>query len=233
MIARFRRAARRLLQPGLRLGAVALTRPISSEFGFDRGLPVDRYYIETFLREHAADVRGRTLEVGDDAYSRRFGGDRAHRRETVHIDPAEPATFHGDITQPGILPEGVFDCIVFTQTLHLIYDMATAIDRLHAALKPGGVLLITVPGISPIAGDRWGENWFWSLTPASLRRLCDDRFGALQALIGCHGNVLSATAFLYGLATHELSAAQLDAFDPRYPVVVTARVQRPIAHEAS
>jgi len=37
---------------------------------------------------------------------------------------------------------------VFTQTLHLIYDVRSAIRTLHRVLKPGGVLLATFPGIS-------------------------------------------------------------------------------------
>lgn len=233
MIAKARTIARRLRRLGTDYGAFARTTPFSTSFGFDRGLPVDRYYIERFLREHAADIRGRTLEVGDDAYTRQFGGEHAYPRDTIHIDPAEPATFHGDLTQPGVLPEGAFDCIVFTQTLHLIYDMRLAMRRLHDALKPGGVLLLTVPGISPIAADRWGETWFWSLTPDSLGRLCDEPFGSGQTQIGCHGNVFSATAFLYGLAMHELSAGQLDTFDPRYPVIVTARAERAIAQRSN
>jgi hypothetical protein len=35
---------------------------------------LDRYYIEAFLGRHAADIRGRTLEIGDDTYTLRFGG---------------------------------------------------------------------------------------------------------------------------------------------------------------
>ena len=38
-------------------------------------------------------------------------------------------------------PENTFDCIVLTQTLHLIYDVRLAIERLRRALAPGGVLL--------------------------------------------------------------------------------------------
>jgi hypothetical protein len=52
------------------------TAPVSRNFGYDRGLPVDRYYIEGFLDRHKSDVRGHVLEVGDDSYTRRYGGDR-------------------------------------------------------------------------------------------------------------------------------------------------------------
>jgi hypothetical protein len=39
--------------------------PLSRCFGFDRGKPVDRYYIENFLASRAGDVRGRVLEIAD------------------------------------------------------------------------------------------------------------------------------------------------------------------------
>src|ERR687895_460818 len=60
----------------LRLGSLRRVTPISRNYGFDRGTPIDRHYIERFLTRHAGDVRGRVLEVGDDEYTRRFGGER-------------------------------------------------------------------------------------------------------------------------------------------------------------
>jgi SAM-dependent methyltransferase len=209
-----------------RFGIFGRTEPLSTEFGFDRGLPIDRYYIESFLRARSADIRGRTLEVGDDAYTREFGAERAEQRDTIHIDPAVPATFHGDLTMPGVLPSEAFDCIVLTQTLHLVYDMRLAVARLQDSLKPGGTLLITVPGITPIAEDQWGKDWYWSLTPRSLLRLLNAEFGAGQTTINCFGNVFAASAFLYGLASEEVTKSRLDHLDPRYPVIVGGRAIR-------
>lgn len=59
--------------------------PLTSDWGFSRGLPVDRPYIEAFLERHAADIRGRVLEVGDDSYTRRFGGERVTQRDVLDI----------------------------------------------------------------------------------------------------------------------------------------------------
>lgn len=221
-----KRLGAHMLRRRSRFGVFARTTPISINFGFDRGLPIDRYYIERFLRTHSADIFGHTLEVGDDAYTRTFGGDRTERRDTIHIDPTEPATFHGDLTIPGVLPSGAFDCVVVTQTLHLVYDMPLALARLHDALKPGGTLLMTAPGITPIAADQWGKDWYWSLTPRSLLRLLNDQFGEGRTTISCFGNVFAASAFLYGLATHEVSRKWLDELDPRYPVILGARTIR-------
>jgi glycosyltransferase involved in cell wall biosynthesis len=61
-------------------GDLGSTRPISLDFGFDRGTPVDRYYVEGFLARHASDIRGRVLEIGDASYSRRFGAPPSRSR---------------------------------------------------------------------------------------------------------------------------------------------------------
>ena len=52
---------------------LARLQPLSRVWGFDRGLPIDRYYIERFLAANARSIRGRILEVADDHYTRRFG----------------------------------------------------------------------------------------------------------------------------------------------------------------
>jgi len=48
-------------------------RPISDCYGYDRGTPVDRIYIEAFLDRHCDDIRGHGAEVKTDGYLRRFG----------------------------------------------------------------------------------------------------------------------------------------------------------------
>lgn len=220
-----RRVRRRL---GLRpdFGHLDVTEPVSRNFGFDRGTPVDRYYIDRFLRGQRHCIVGRTLEIGDDSYTVEHGGTAVTQRDVLHIDPAFPATFHGDLSQAGVLPAESFDCAIVTQTLHLIYDMPAAVAQLHAALRPGGTLLVTSPGISQIADDVWGKTWYWSLTPASLTRMLDDAFGTGRASVSCYGNVFAATALLQGFAVEELPRRKLDVIDTLYPVIVAAAVSR-------
>ena len=208
----------------LKIGAAARTTPLCPNFGFSRGTPVDRYYIERFLAAHRSDIRGRVLEVGDDAYSRRFGGEQISRQDVLHVDPnAAGATIIGDLAQPGVLPKGAFDCIVLTQTLHLIYDLAAAIGQVRSALRPGGVALITVPGITSIDRGEWKDSWYWSLTERSLQRLLGDAFEPGKVEVASHGNLFAATAFLHGAALEEIAAAKLNLRDAAYPVIVTGR----------
>jgi glycosyltransferase involved in cell wall biosynthesis len=210
----------------VRFGDLGSVEPISRDFGFDRGTPIDRYYIERFLERHASEIVGRVLEIGGDDYTRRFGGAHVTRAEVLHVRPGNPrATIVGDLTDPAVLPSSAFDCIVLTQTLHLIYDVRAAVSQLYRALAPDGVVLVTAPGISQIDRGEWGSSWFWSFTTSSLERLFAECFGA-DVLVEHHGNVFAATAFLQGLAVEEVDTAKLDPLDKSYPVIVAARARR-------
>jgi hypothetical protein len=52
-------------------------------------------------------------------------------------------------------------------------------------------------------------------------------FPAGMVAVESHGNVLTASAFLYGMAAEELKPGELDARDPDYQVVITVRATRP------
>lgn len=208
----------------VRFGSFRRVTPISTAFGFDRGQPVDRHYIEDFLGRHAADVRGRVVEIGDDAYTRRFGHDRVTRRDVLHVSADNPqATIVADLADAGHVPSDAFDCVIVTQTLHLIYDMPAAVRTLQRILRPGGVCLATVPGISQVDKGAWQATWFWSLTGAAAARLFGDAFGPGAVQVESHGNVLAACAFLQGLASSELHPEELAHRDPSYPVIVAVR----------
>jgi SAM-dependent methyltransferase len=208
-------------------GDLGTTRPISRDFGWDRGKPIDRYYVERFLAERADDIVGRVLEIGDDAYSRQFGGANVTRQDVLHVDPDHAkATLLGDLTVPGVLPEEAFDCIVLTQTLELIFELHTAVGHLYAALKPGGVLLLTVPGISQIDRLEWGSRWCWSFTATSIRRLFGEAFPPEAMRVESHGNVFASIAFLTGAVVEEVDVRNLDVHDPAYPLVLTLRAEK-------
>ncbi len=232
-----RRILRRL-RPGSKprpgrvdFGDLRATRPISSHFGFERGLPVDRWYIERFLGAHAVDIRGRVLEAGDAAYTRRFGGARVTRSDVLHVVADAPgATIIGDLADAPQIPDGIFDCIVLTQTLHLVYDVRAAISTIRRILAPGGVVLLTVPGISQIDTGEWRDTWYWGFTERSVRRLFSEAFGDDELEVEAVGNVLAAVSFLEGIASEELRPAELAANDRSYPVCILVRAtKRPSA----
>ena len=197
-------------------------KPISTVFGFDRGTPVDRLYIDRFLAENARHISGRVLEVGDSACSKKFGGERVSAYEVLHAVPGNrAATIVGDLTDSTTLPENHVDCFICTQTFNFIFEVEKAIAGAHHLLKPGGVLLATVSGISQISRydmDRWGD--YWRFTTASIEKLFEPVFkGSVE--IATFGNALAATALLQGIAVEDLPDGELlNEIDPDYQVVI-------------
>lgn len=211
----------------LNLGDLRRIEPISRSFGLERGQPVDRLYIELFLARHQADIAGRVLEIGDDRYTRQYGGGRVSSTDVLDFQTDNPhATIYGDLTK-GNLPAGRYDCLIVTQVLQFIYDLPAAVANLYRALAPRGVLLVTMPTVSQICRfdmDRWGD--YWRFTSASARRLLGDTFGPKHVAVESFGNVLAASAFLYGLAVEDLTDAELLSHDPDYELLVAARAVR-------
>ena len=226
------RAIKKLLRVGrpgvgaVRWADLRRTTPIGSGWGFDRGTPVDRDYIEEFLREHAVDISGHVLEVKDANYTHQFGEERVTQSAVLDVDAKNAnATIITDLNNAVELPSGVFDCIILTQTLHLIYEFRSAISHLERSLAPGGVLLLTVPGITRVPKSHDG-TWYWSFTRDSVERLLEEFFPPSLVEVSVSGNILAATAFLHGLAREELRKDELDVNDPEYPLVISARAQK-------
>lgn len=216
--------------PGkIQMGHFRRITPFSTDFGYDRGGPVDRYYIENFMARHSEKVRGRVLEIGENVYTVRFGGSRVRQSDILHIDNTNPkATFVGDLSNAPHLPGNSFDCIILTQTLHLIYHAKDALENCYRILKPGGTLLLTVPGISHIHHGEWGKYWMWSFTEASINKMLGEVFEKDSFTVQIHGNVLAATAFLWAMGAPELTKEQLEYTDPQYQLIITATATKSV-----
>jgi peptidoglycan/xylan/chitin deacetylase (PgdA/CDA1 family)/GT2 family glycosyltransferase/SAM-dependent methyltransferase len=217
-------AAPPLRTGGVDFGDLRRLQPISPDFGCDRGRPVDRWYIERFLAAHSADVQGRVLEVGERTYTRAFGGSRVTESDVLHVSQGDPeATIVADLARADHVPSDAFDCAIVTQTLQLVWDVAAAVRTLHRILKPGGVALVTLPGISQTYDSEWGSAWYWNFTDLSARRLFEDAFGAGNVRVDTHGNVLAAISFLHGIAQEELTRAELEHQGAGYHVTIAVR----------
>lgn len=216
----------------VRFGNLRRLTPISNSFGFDRGQPIDRYYIDDFLGRHAGTqehapgvIHGRVLEIGEAHYVARFGDPAAIEQvDVLDVSPDNPrATLVADLAHAPDVPSDAFDCVICTQTLLLIYDLHGAVRTLHRILKPGGTLLATVPGISQVCrpeGESWADHW--RFTTWSLRRLLEEAFEPQDVTVEAYGNVLTAAAFLYGLAAEDLKPSELDVHDPNYQLIIAA-----------
>jgi ubiquinone/menaquinone biosynthesis C-methylase UbiE len=132
-----------------------------------------------------------------------------------------------DLTTGAGVPDSAFDCVILTQTLHLIFDVPAAIRSLHRILKPGGTLLLTVPGtISQIERGEWRSTWYWGFTRLSLERLFAATFAEVRISISEYGNVLTSIAFLEGMVAEEFTPAELDHRDELYPLLLGLRATR-------
>ncbi len=221
---------RRNFQRPVFWGNLRRLEPKSRVFGYDRGnQSVARYYIDNFFAQHAADIFGEVLEIGDDTYARRHGNGLT-RLEVLNVDPGNPkATIVADLTIADNIASGSFDCLLLPQTLQCIYDVRSAIKNCKRILKARGVLLATISGISQISRydmDRWGE--YWRFTSKSTLLLFTEFFPETKVTVRSYGNILAAMSLLQGIASTELTKAELDHVDPDYEVLITIRAENDI-----
>src|SRR3954451_7688232 len=210
----FRQRLRRMTHPAW-LGSIRRTTPLSPTWGHDRGTPIDRYYIEQFLDHNRQDIHGRVLEIKDSSYTDRFGAG-VELSDVLDVDPSNPrATIVADLSRADQIPSDRYDCFVLTQTLQLIYDLNGAITHAARILRPGGVLLATLPGISRVE-RAYAEADYWRFTSASGAALFGAIFGPAQVSVRSYGNVLTAIAFLTGMAHEELSQPELETHDSHF-----------------
>jgi peptidoglycan/xylan/chitin deacetylase (PgdA/CDA1 family)/SAM-dependent methyltransferase len=208
-------------------GDLRRTDPVSRDWGYDRGIPIDRRYIDGFLAAHSSDVRGAVLEVQEDDFTLAFGGTRVTEHAILDIDPSnERATVLADLRSAPQLPSQAFDCIILTQTLHVLDDMAAALGECYRILKPGGVLLATLPSASRVCLEYGEDGDLWRMTPAGARALFQSAFAPADTSYDAFGNVLTNTAFLHGLACAELTDAEFEARDPYFPALTGVRAKK-------
>jgi SAM-dependent methyltransferase len=207
-----------------KLGDLRRVTPIDPNWGFERGTPIDRVYVERFVGAHARDIRGRVLEIAAPDYTTRFGSG-VERVDVLMATEGNPeATIVGDLADAPHIADDTFDCAIVTQTLQFVYDTRAALGTLQRVLAPGGVLLATVPGltkISRIEDEQFGE--WWHFTGRSIRRLTEEAFGVGNVDVETFGNVLATAGFLYGLAASDLDPEEIEVHDPLYEVVIGVR----------
>lgn len=197
---------------------LAPIEPLNRKFGFSRGTPVDRFYMESWLENNKELIRGDVLEIAEDTYTKRFGGSDVISH-ILHVSLEQEGFIKGNLETGEGITEDSMDCIILTQTIPFIYGCDKVIANLYKMLRRGGNALITTGGISQISRydmDRWGH--FWSLTTASLKRLIEESAFGENYEITVYGNVKAACALLYGLAAEELKTEELEYVDEDYPV---------------
>jgi hypothetical protein len=201
-----------------RWGNLRRTVPFSATFGFERGTPLDRYYLHCFLDLHRRLITGRVLEVQNSSYTHRFGIGVADAH-TFDIRPDFSPTYRCDFARCGdVIADASYDCLLLPNTLPHLKELEPSLAHAWRIVRPGGAILASAAGLLPLTGD---VPEYWRFTPDGWReRLATAWPGAAIDVEG-HGNALTSVAAQLGLAHEELSRRELDVHDPRYPVLTT------------
>lgn len=204
-------------------------KPLSAHYGTERGTPIDRYYVDQFVRRHSDDLRGIALEVGGANYLTRFGGRRSLTAiDVLDIDPGnDAATVIGDLRRLDAIADGAYDCVLLVQVLSFIDDVVAAVAEAARIVRPGGTLLVTVPGMAPLDPEAPPGLESWRFTKNSLHFLFRAHFDDRDLEITSWGNVRAGVGIWVGMAQEDFRARDLDPVDERYPCVLTVRAVKP------
>ncbi|MCG8649708.1 MAG: class I SAM-dependent methyltransferase [Pirellulales bacterium] len=200
-------------------------KPVSRRWGFERGTAISRYMIDRFIEANRADITGVVLEIKNRRYTDGFGHG-VTEADVLDVDSSNSdANVITDLATADVVESNRYDCFILTETLQFVYDLPSAIAHAHRILKPGGVLLVSVPNTGP-ADDELFHTDYWRLTGLACERLFGDVFGKDQVQVELYGNFATCVAGLSGLAAEELDQETLDSVDPKYTQGVFVRAQK-------
>lgn len=103
-------------------------------------------------------------------------------------------------------------------------ELDLALAHARRIVRPGGTILASAAGLLPLTGD---VPDYWRLSPDGWRERLGTAWPSATLEIDGHGNSLAAVAAQLGLALEELTGAELDVHDPRYPVLTTIACRTP------
>jgi SAM-dependent methyltransferase len=200
-------------------------KPLSSKFGFDRGMPIDRYWIEDFLYKNSNLIKGHCLEIGDSSYTKMFGKRKVSKTDVLDIDIKNPkANIYGDIRNlKKLIEDESYDCIILTHVLGLIDDPSKAVSEIYRILKKDGVVLATSACFSPTYKE--AKN-FWRILPEGANYIFGKYFGPENVEVTSYGNVLAGRAFWVGMSQEDLAKEDLRYNDSRFPCVTCALARK-------
>lgn len=208
--------------------ALMPTRPISRRCGYERGMPIDRYYIEKFINANKSYIHGTVMEVADNQYTKKFING-VKKSLVMHVNGWGKNVVQVNLETGDGVQEYInsIDCFICTQTVQMIYDMKAAVQSIYQMLKPGGVALITIAGIAGLSlydYYNWGE--YWRVTPKALQMIMEDVFSRDKIKVINYGNVKTTIAFLYGLCVEDLNQKDFIYDDEQFSMLICCCVQK-------
>jgi len=198
-------------------------KPMSDDFGFARGGSIARQYIEKFLTNHSADIKGAVLEVGDNKYTMAYGKNRVTKSDILDVNEGNPkATIVADLTNADHLPSNMYDCVILTNVISMIFDYDSAFRTIYRILKPSGVLLLT-SGVGFKLHRNPNCEIHWNISDLCLRKILVEFFRGEKITTERYGNILTFMCFLFGIGRTELDDKEYDFNDDNYPVIFGVR----------
>ena len=204
--------------------------------GGSTGLSTIRYYWADFLNQHRADIRGKGLEVGETATIRAYGDDALTQAHAIDLAPHnDDVRVVADLSRADHIAADQYDCFVNQFTTAVIYDIDAALFHAIRLLKPNGVLLVNFwcvdfylhRGLDMGTGEPlYMYHWFTPIQVQNMLRklgLGDDDFA-----LTIYGNLLTRMAFLMNVPAREFTQAELDYQDPGQPLLICARIVKPV-----
>jgi SAM-dependent methyltransferase len=190
--------------------------PISTDFGWSRGTPVGRHYVNKFVAEMATGLGGTVLEFGESRYKACFK--TVQQYQVIDVVPGPSVDYVCDIHDVSSVPEHYFDVIVCTQVLEHVERPVDALRQLHKLLKHDGHLICTVPFLAHI---HYVPTDFYRFSiDAICSALGTAGFQVLEARNS--GNALVTLGSLLGYAAEDFRSKEMEVVDNVYPFNVLA-----------
>src|SRR5262249_19709806 len=117
-----------------------------------------------------------------------------------------------------------YDCFLLPNTLSHLRDLRACLQQALRVVKPGGVILASTAAFVPLIPD--GAD-YWRNSVAGWAEVASGVWPGCEVTVSGYGNCLAAVAAMFGLACEELTVAELEIEDPRYPVLVTLYCRKP------
>jgi SAM-dependent methyltransferase len=198
-------------------GSLGAYVPISTGFGFERGTPIDRYYLNRFIEEVRSQVRGVVIEIGGSLNNRTvYNFVNAREYHAMDLIQRPDVDIVGNAEDPAAFPASSIDSVIAFNVLEHCREPWVVIDNALLWLKPGGALFCMVPNaqrIHKMPGD------YWRPLPQAVSWMLR-RFSTHQLRV--YGNPIALVASFMGIASEEVPRRDLDFFNPDYPVATCA-----------
>jgi hypothetical protein len=199
-------------------------------------LSVIRYYWADFLEQQRADFKGYALEIGETATIRYYGGSNLRQADALDLSAHSPEVkVVADLARADHVAGEQYDCFLVQFTNNVLYDITSALYHALRLLRPGGVLLTNFwctdfyfhNGLDMGTGAPLYMHWFF--TPIQVENLLRGlSLSGDDFSLRVYGNLLTKTAFLMNLPARDLTPHERDACDPGQPLLICARIARPL-----